>query len=405
MRYRNFILLSLLLAAALLPLQAQVAVKAETLHTAAGDAISDGVVLIEEGKISAVGPASQVQIPSGVTVLEAKVATPGLVDAHSVVGLAGYLNQNHDQDHLEESSPIQPELRALDAYNARETLVEWVRRHGVTTLHTGHGPGQLVSGQTMIVKTYGETVDDALMVPSAMLAATLGDGAKASGGRSPGSRSKMMALLRSEFIKAQDYLDKMENAEEGKEPARDLHKETLAKVLSGEMPLLVTAHRSRDILAAIRLAEEFGFNLVLDGAAEAHLITEKIMAADVPVILHAPGMRHFGEAENATFEAGPRLRDAGITFCYQTGYEGYVPKTRVLLFEAGWAASNGLLWDEALAAVTIDAARILGVDDRVGSLEVGKDGDVVLYDGDPFEYTTHVTGVIIDGQVVSQEKH
>ncbi|HSR49586.1 MAG TPA: amidohydrolase family protein [Acidobacteriota bacterium] len=404
MRYRILILLSVL-GLALLPLHAQVAVKAETLHTAAGEAISDGVVVIEDGKITAVGPASQVQIPSGMQVLEAKVVTPGLVDAHSVVGLAGYLNQDHDQDQVEESSAIQPELRAMDAYNARETLVEWVRRHGVTTLHTGHGPGQLISGQTIIVKTVGETVNDAVMVPGAMLAATLGDSAKASGGRSPGTRSKMMAMLRSEFIKAQDYLDKMENAEEGKEPARDLHKEALGRVLSGEMPLLVTAHRSRDILAAIRLAEEFGFNLVLDGAAEAHLITDEIKAADVPVILHAPGMRHFGEAENATFEAGPRLKEAGIAFCYQTGFEGYVPKTRVLLFEAGWAAANGLEREDALSAVTIDAARILGIDDRVGSLEEGKDGDVVLYDGDPFEYTTHVTGVIIEGQVVSEEEN
>ena len=124
---------------------AQVAVRGETVHTMAGAAIKDGVVLVgKDGKIERVGPAASVRIPTGYKLLRAKVVTPGLVDAHSVVGLAGYLNQPHDQMQLETSSAIQPELRAIDAYNARETLVEWLRIHGVTTVHTGHAPGALV---------------------------------------------------------------------------------------------------------------------------------------------------------------------------------------------------------------------------------------------------------------------
>ena len=134
-------------------MQAQMAVRGETVYTMAGAPIRDGVVLVRDGKIERVGPAAQVTIPAGYQVLSAKVVTPGLVDAHSVVGLAGAMNQPHDQDQLERSSPIQPELRAIDAYNAREDLVAWLRGFGVTTVHTGHGPGALASGQTMIVKT------------------------------------------------------------------------------------------------------------------------------------------------------------------------------------------------------------------------------------------------------------
>ena len=128
-------------------------VKGATVHTMTGEPLVNGVVVIEDGKIVAVGPAGATEVPAGSRVVEAAVVTPGLIDAHSVVGLAGYLNQPHDQDQLEGSSPVQPELRAIDAYNARERLIEWVRRFGVTTVHTGHGPGALVSGETMIAHT------------------------------------------------------------------------------------------------------------------------------------------------------------------------------------------------------------------------------------------------------------
>ena len=139
----------------------------------AGDPIENGVVLVRDGKIERVG---RFAVPSGYDVMEAAVVTPGLVDAHTVVGLAGYLNQAHDQDQVERSSPMQPELRAIDAYNPREALVEWVRGFGVTTMHTGHGPGVLVSGQTMIVKTVGNDVSESVINPAAMVAVTLGNG-------------------------------------------------------------------------------------------------------------------------------------------------------------------------------------------------------------------------------------
>ena len=402
---------------------ASLAVRGKVVHTMAGPAINNGVVVVQDGKITAVGPAASVTIPAGMKVLDAEVVTPGLIDAHATVGLTGIYNIDHDQDQLERSSPLQPELRALDAYNALEELVVWVRSFGVTTVHTSHAPGELISGQSMIVKTRGTTVDDAMMVETAAVAATFSPRAmKRERGKSPGTRGKMMAMLRAQFIKAQEYREKLENAEKAKadgesddadegdddkkskkskKPDRDLKLETLVRVLNKELPLMITANQVQDIAAALRLAREFDLRIWLDGACEAYLMLDQIKAAGVPVFVHPPMMRAYGEMKNMSMETPARLVHAGIPMAMQSGFEGYVPKTRVVLFEAAIAAANGLTFDETLASITISPARILGIDDRVGSLEVGKDGDIALYDGDPFEYTSHCTGVVIEGEVVS----
>ena len=175
----------------------------------------------------------------------------------------------------------------------------------------------------------------------------------------------------------------------------------LARVLNRELPLMVTANRAQDIASVLRLTREFNLRLWLDSAAEAYLLIDEIKAAGVPVIIHPTMYRATRETENLSFETAAKLRQAGIPVALQAGYESYVPKTRVVLFEAALAAANGLTFEQALATITIDAAKILGIDQRVGSLEVGKDGDVAIYDGDPFEYTSHCIGVIIEGAVVS----
>ncbi len=402
--------IALLLAGAVAT-PAQIAVRGDVVHTMAGDALRPGVVVARDGKIEWVGPAASADIPEGWEVLEAAVVTPGLIDAHSVVGLAGIYNQGtatqgssrvQDQDQIEISEPIQPELRAVDAYNAREQLVAWLRSFGVTTLHTGHGPGALVSGQTMIVKTRGDTVEEAVIEPFAAVAFTLGSSIS-SRYKSPGTKAKGVAMLRAELLKAQRYLEKVEDADVDKRPDRDLRLEALGAVLEGEVPALITAQAATEIMTALRLQQEFGFDLILDGAAEASLVIADIRAAGAPVLLHPPMMRASGEAISASRETGAALRDAGILFAFQGGYESYVPKTRVVLWEAAIAAANGLGFDDALTAISIDAARVLGIDDRVGSLEVGKDADLVLYDGDPFEYTSHVCVVLIEGEIVSDE--
>lgn len=385
--------------------QAQVAVRGKKVYTMSGEAIKNGTVVVREGKIAAVGAQADVLVPEGFKVLEAEVVTPGLIDAHATVGFSGILNSEHDQDQLERSSPIQPELRAIDAYNAQEELIAWVRSFGVTTVHAGHAPGELISGQTLIAKTHGRTIAEAVIVDAKAIAATIGTAAQKTGTKSPGTRGKTIAMLRAELIKAREYQEKIRRAAAAEKPepvARDLRLETLVKVLAGDQPLMITADRAQDITSALRLAKEFEIKIWLDGACEAYLLIDEIKAAGVPVIIHPTMQRAIAEHENLSFETASKLVAAGIPVALQSGFEAYVPKTRVVLFEAALAAANGLTFEQALRTVTLDAAKILGIDARVGSLEVGKDGDIALYDGDPFEYTTHCTGCVINGQVASE---
>jgi imidazolonepropionase-like amidohydrolase len=391
---RLIITCSLLLMSVIPAQSQQIAVKGETVYTSAGESITNGVILINDGIIERVGPESSVRIPSGYEIHEAAVVTPGFIDAHSVVGLAGIYNVDSDQDQLELSSALQPELRALDAYNAREDLIEVLRNRGVTTVHTGHGPGAIISGQTMIVKTTGSTVGEALVDSTTALAMTIGSGIR-SNFDSPGTRSKAIAMLRQQLIETQEYM------EGDDDQPRDLGKEALVKLLNGDIYALITAHKSYDIMTALRMQEEFGFKLLLDGAAEAYMVMDEIKEAGVPVIIHPTMMRLGGDGEHASFETAGKLADEGITVLFQSGYEGYVPKTRVVHFEAAIAVANGMDYNQAMNALTINAARVLGIDSQTGSLEEGKQADVVLFNGDPFEYTTSAEQVIINGQVVS----
>ncbi|MEP0548237.1 MAG: amidohydrolase family protein [Rhodothermales bacterium] len=381
---------------------AQLAVRGDMVYTMEGAPIENGVVLVRDGQIEAVGPAADVAIPDGYRVLDAAVVTPGLVDARGTVGLSGILNQPQDQDHLDTSDPIQPELRAIDAYDPTEDLVEWVLGFGVTTVQVGPSPGAPVGGQTAIFKTHARTVADGLVEDAPMVAITVGSGTQRNFD-SPGTRSKLIAELREALLEAQRYAEDMAKEDEEKRPARDLRKEALARVLSGEAAALVTAHRAHDIRTALRLADEFDLRMILDGGAESYLVINQLKAANVPVILHPTMIRAGGEAKNASFETAKTLHDAGLLVAIQSGYEAYVPKTRVVLFEAAIAAANGLGMENALRTITIDAAQILGIADRVGSLAEGKDADLVLFDGDPFEYTSHVCTVIAGGEVAVDE--
>lgn len=380
---------------------AQVAIKAETIYTVSGTPIKNGTVLVKDGKIENVG--TGITIPSNYKIYETKVLTPGLIDSRSLVGISGALNIPVDQDQLDKTSPIQPELRAIDAYNPEETLVKMVRDYGITTIHTGHGVGALVSGQTMIAKTRPGTVETVTIEPLSMLAMTLNP----SVGRnftSPGTSAKQMAMVRSELIKAQTYQKKQEDKDESKRPAKDLQMEVLLKLLSGEIKALITVNSSKDIMTAIRLAKEFNLKLVLNGAAEAYRLIPQIKEAKAEIILHATMARNGGDMANMTRESAAMLTAAGIPVSIESGYESYVPKTRIVLFEAGQAMVHGLSFDDALRSITLNPAKLLGIDKRVGSIEKGKDADLVLFDGDPFEYLTKVKMVFIDGEIMTESE-
>ncbi len=379
---------------------AQLAIKGGKVYTMDGPVIENGVVLVKDGKIDKVGPANT-RIPKDYRIIEAAVVTPGLIDAHSTVGFSGYMNQPHDQDQLESSSPFQPELRAIDAYNAREELVRYLQGWGVTTIHTGHGPGAIVSGQTMIVKTKGENVNEARIEDATMLAMTI-DPVVSSNFDSPGTTAKQIAMIRAKLIEAREYKEKLDDDNDKNDPPVNIQMEVMGRLLDGEIRALITANRQQDILSALRIAEEFDIDIVIDEATEAYLVTDEIRESGFPVILHPTRIRANGSRENVTMEAAKLLHEAGIPVSIKSGFEAYVPKTRVILFEAAEAVANGLPYEEGLKAITINPAEMLGISDRVGSLTKGKDADLVLYTGDPFEYLTTVCAVIIDGELVKE---
>jgi imidazolonepropionase-like amidohydrolase len=395
--------LLVVLASFSLGLSAQtLVVHADVLHTLNGPPIKDAVVVISDGKIVRLGPAATTIAPRTGRVLHAPVVIPGLVDAHSVLGLSGLLNQPHDQDMLDTSAPLQADLRAIDAYNAKEPLVEFTRSLGVTTINTGHAPRALVSGTTMVAKLHGRTADQDVIMPQRMITVTLGQLGIASDastkGKAPGTRPKSLAMLRADLVKAQEYAAKESLADATKHPARNFHLEALGRALEGSQPLLITAQRAIDILGALRIAREFNLSIILDGGAEAHLTLDEIKASGFPVILHPTMARAAGEMENASMTTAAQLQAAGIPFAIQGGYESYAPKSRNVLFEAGVLIARGLTWNQALASITTTPAQILGLSDRLGSLQPGMDADLALYNGDPFEYTTHCLGTVIDGE-------
>ena len=195
---------------------------------------------------------------------------------------------------------------------------------------------------------------------------------------------------------------------EDKEPAddaiaRNLRLETLVEVLDGKKALLITADRAQDIATALRFASEFGISIWLDSAAEANQMIPQIKEAKATVLLHPSMARSSGERESLSFQTASMLQKNGIPFAIQGGFEAYVPKVRVVLFEAAIAAAHGLTRDEAIESITLSPAKILGIADRVGSIEIGKDADLALYDGDPLEYTTHCIGVVVNGKVYDGE--
>jgi imidazolonepropionase-like amidohydrolase len=389
-----------LLLAVLSAYAQNIVVQAETVYPVSGPPITDGVVVVENGKITAVGPSAEVTIPSGLSVIKGAVAVPGIIDGLSVAGLTGAQNKGFDQDHREGGGRVMPQLQAIDSYNGFDSLVSYLRHHGVTTIHTGPSPGKIIGARTLVTKTRAAGVSEVVLRPDAWIAFTMGE-------RSSGTSTRMgsAAVIREALAGAVEYnlRRKLSLADR---PPKDLGKEVLVEALQGLRKVVVQAHRAQDIQTAMRIADEFGIKLVIAGGAEAYLVRDELAAAEIPVLVGPVMIRAWnasGEAGNASFENATLLDQAGVTVGIMSGYESYVPKVRVVLWEAAIAGAYGLGFDGALRAVTLTNAELLGIDDRVGSLEVGKDGDIVVYDGDPFEYTSHACAVIIDGEQVSDE--
>ena len=420
MRALGSVGLLLSVASFALPLHAQkLAVVADHIFTMApGTQGGSGIILISEGKIEAVTSGTNLKPPSGYQVLRAAYVTPGLIDVDTSAGISGAYNIPQDQDEDEASDPNTADVRSLDSFNPNEILLKYVNRFGVTTIQSAPGPRNPIAGRAGIFKTVGPespsaTADQLAIRPESAMIFNLGDTPKstyAGAHKPPMTRMKTAEIIRRALTDAAACQQKWEKwkkdgSDATKLPTRDARLEALVPVVSGVMPAVFNVYRADDIITAIRIGNEFHLKYMLASVTEGYLVRDEIRKAAVPCLV-GPIMQRpeSPQTANATYEIAALLEQAGIPIALISGYEGYVPKNRVLLFEAGIAAANGLGMEKALRAVTIDAAQILGIQDRVGSLITGKDADVVLFDGDPFEYTSHVLGVIVSGQVSYQKK-
>ncbi|MGA9258891.1 MAG: amidohydrolase family protein, partial [Candidatus Sulfotelmatobacter sp.] len=352
-------------------------------------------------------------------VMHAAYVTPGLIDAKTTAGISGAYNIPADQDQDEQSEPNTADVRALDSFNPREMLLEYINTYGITTIQAAPGITNPIAGQAGIFKTVGPktvgpTVDQLAVKPVSAIVFNLGESPKQFYGKkdkAPTTRMMTAAIIREGLLNAQAYQKKWadwnasEKKDPTKQPSRDLKLEAIGLALRGDVPAIFNAYRADDIDTAIRLAQEFKLKLILSSVTEGYLEAQVIKQSGAAALV-GPTLQRLEsiETNNASLEDAAILAQAGIPVALMTGFENYVPKNRVLLFEAGVAAGNGLGFEGALRASTIDAAKILGIADRVGSLEAGKDADVVLYDGDPFEYTSHVTAVVVNGKLSYQRE-
>ena len=373
-------------------------VGAEVLPVAAPP-IPGGTVVVGGGKILAVGPAASTPVPAGAERIDCagKVIMPGLVDTHSHVG-GGWGG--------DASGPIQPDVRVLDSINVRDAGFRKCVAGGLTTLNIMPGSGHLLSGQTVYAKLRkASTIDDILIRDAA--GRPLGGMKMANGTNSqkdppfPGTRSKSAALVRQKFLKAQDYRRKVADAkgDPAKLPDRDLEMEGLVDVLEGRVIVHHHAHRADDLMTVLRLRDEFGFKVVLHHASEAWKVADalaKAGAACSVIVVDAPGGKI--EAMDMSLATGAVLEKAGVPCAFHT--DDPVTDSRLFLRTAALGVRAGMSREKALEALTLAGARMLDLQARIGSLEVGKDADLVVLSGDPLAVRTKVLETWVEGKKV-----
>ncbi|MGA2420656.1 MAG: amidohydrolase family protein [Candidatus Acidiferrum sp.] len=395
-----------------------VAITADHLYSMDGAAAQGGpgLVLIRNGKIEAVRSGANLTAPAGYQAIHGVFVTPGFIDTDTTTGISGAYNISADQDQDESTDPNTADVRVRDSLNPQDLLYRYVNSFGVTTLQVAPGQHNPIAGVAGIFKTVGPqsgiaTVDQLALRAESAMVFNLGEVPKQTYGatrKAPMTRMKTAEIIRHALLDAQQYHVKWEKwqkdgSDPAKQPTVDTKSEILAEVVSGKLPAIFAAYRADDIDTAIRIGTEFHLKYAIASATEAYLTTDAIRKAGVPVLL-GPVMQapYTHETANVTYENAALVSQANIPMALMTGYEAYVPKSRVLVFEAAIAAANGLGLENALRAITISAAKLLGIDGRLGSLTAGKDADVVVFDGDPFEYTSHVQTVVVGGAVTYQ---
>lgn len=404
------VLLALLLVIATDVGQSQTAVGQETPTAFVGatiipiDApvIEDGVLVVHRGKIVAVGDAGSVRVPDGSDVKDAtgKIIMPGLVCTHSHIGGVGAADG---------SAPIQPGVRVLDSINVKDSGFKRALAGGLTTLNIMPGSGHLISGQTVYVKLrFAEPpgkVDDLFILDANQN--PVGGLKMANGTNSirtspwPGTRGKSAYLVREQYIKAREYQAKIDAAagDPDKLPPRDLHLETLVEAMQGKRIVHHHTHRHDDIMTVLRLAREFGFQVVLHHVSEGWRVADEIAEAQAPcsmILVDSPGGKL--EARYLTYETGRILEEAGVLVAFHT--DDLITDSRVFFRMAALGVRGGMSREGALKALTLAGAQMLGLDDRIGSLEAGKDADFIVLDGDPLSVYSKVLETWVEGEQV-----
>jgi imidazolonepropionase-like amidohydrolase len=368
----------------------------------AGPPFEDGVVLISDGRIEAVG--RDVRVPEAAERLDAagKVVLPGLVDAHTHLGVHEEAEGWAGQDTNEMTDPVTPQVRALDAINPADLAFADAVAGGVLTVNVNPGSGNPIGGQAAAIRTAGRTVDEMLLRAPSGLKSALGENPKRVYGdrkQLPSTRLGTAAVIRDALVKARNYLDKLDRGDDGEPPERDLRWEALGLVLSGEIPWRQHCHRADDIATALRLADEFGYRLVIDHGTEAALLADRLAERGVPVLI-GPLLtsRSKVELRNRSLASPGRLAAAGVELGIITDHP--VVPIHLLHVQAALAVREGLDPSAALRAVTLTPARVLGLDDRLGSLEPGKHATLCVWSGDPLDARSRVETAWIEGRQV-----
>lgn len=381
-------------------------IKHAKVYTMVSEPMEDTDILIEDGKITAIG--HSLQAPQGAEVIDAtgKLVFPGMIDAHCHLGLWEDAIGFEGADGNEMTDPVTPHLRAIDAINPMDRTFEEAYQGGITTVATGPGSANVIGGQFAVMKTFGKRVDDMVLDPYNAMKVAFGENPKRvynEKKRTPMTRMGTAALLRETLAKAKRYMEKVEAAQGdlSKLPSYDGKMEALIPVLTGQVPLKAHAHRADDIFTSIRIAKEFNVKLTLEHCTEGHLIADILAQEGYPAIVGPSfGERSKFELKNKTFDTPGVLSRAGVKVAIMTDHP--VIPLQHLPMCAALAMKSGMDEMEALKAITIYPAEILGVDHRVGSLAPGKDGDIVIWDRHPFDLQASVLYTIIDGRIVYQ---
>ena len=362
----------------------------------------EGDLSIQDGKLRSVGP--RLSPADGEEVIDAAGLRvyPGFVEAHSHLGLDNYGMGYEGWDYNEMGDIVAAQLRGIDSFNPQDRGVAMALQGGVTTVGTGPGSANVLGGTFLAVKTWGSCVDDMVLRAEVAMKCAFGENPKRCY-RDKGDSARMTtaAKLREMLFKARDYLERKQAAGDDrlKQPPFDMKLEALIPVLKGELPLKAHAHRADDICTAIRIAKEFGVKMTLEHCTEGHLIPDIVARSGFPVAV-GPTLTNASKIElsNKTFDTPGVLARAGCQVSIIT--DAPVIPQQYLPLCAGLAVKAGMDPFQALQAITINPAKHLGIADRVGSLEVGKDGDVVICDGDPMVSDTHVAAVCLNGRKV-----